>query len=182
MTSEEKNLIKGINYSDFDSDLKQNIKTQEKPSNGENMNSEKHDALLSKLNDDRQKITTEFLELNKRRRNIEHLSEVIIELNGMRQRLLEKRFQLQSLISTNDKKYKNSKKSAFENLHNQNLLLKSKADKDIFIDSNISNIELTTQLLTHQSVFITDVIKAIDIILYNVKTSIELEKFINPIL
>ena len=108
---------------------------------------------------------------------IEQIAETQVDLFSNRQVIIEYNHELLANMSSINKMYKEKRKLRFVEYNEKYDIRLQKAEKDIMIDGDLSEISERIELLGDQIKFYDKTIQTIDHMLYGVKSRISLEEF-----
>lgn len=135
------------------------------------------DDLKAKFQKERKEWLDKVKDMAQRMYRIEKLAEVQVDLYSNRQVIIDYNHELLANMSSMNKLYKNKRRERFIEYNEKYDIRLQKAEKDIMIDGDLSNMGERMDLLGDQIKFYDKTIQTIDHMLYGVKSRIALEEF-----
>lgn len=185
----KKDLLKNLSSEDFNVDKVFNMKAEsskellDKNSGTEVEKKDGCELITEKFQIRRDDIKEELSTIRKKMRDFKEFVEVSVLCHGLRQRLLEEKFNIQKLIAGNEQKTSSKKESEYIKLKtgkaDNQIYLKNKIDFDISLNAKTGKLKQINDILVAQKDYLEGTIKGIDNILWSLKHIIEMQKIIN---
>ena len=186
---QKKDLKRNLNSSDFEIDKvytelnKQNVSIEPEKNkvNNKNKIQEVNNKLLSDFNLIKIFYNKEIDELRKMLNDPHNYSEIEIRVHGLRQKLLDERYDLKNTQIKNSFKIKKYRKDSYEFLKTQsNIHLKNKSDIDLYIDASEQVILYTMidNIISNFMEWAEQTVKSIDNLRWSIKNQFEIKKWI----
>ena len=129
----------------------------------------------------RREFSNEIMTSAQMLRNVREIVTAKVNFLSLRQRLLEEHHTIIENYNKQAKKYREAKSEELLNTSNNMQVRFNEREKDKFIDGQprISQIKAAMDLLQNQSNFLSESIKTVDQVLFNLKVRIDVEKMLN---